>query len=26
MLKMLFGGKIRPDQEGSHARVESTVV
>lgn len=25
-LKMIFGGKIRPDEEGSHARVESTKV
>ena len=23
-LKMLFGGRIRPDQEGSHARVQTT--
>lgn len=24
--KMLFGGKIRPDEEGSHARVSTTAV
>lgn len=25
-LKMLFGGKIKPSEEGSHARVDTTVV
>lgn len=25
-LKMLFGGEIRPSEEGSHARVETTAV
>lgn len=25
-LKMLFGGKISPSEEGSHARIDSTVV
>ena len=25
-LKMIFGGKIRADEEGSHAKVQSTVV
>jgi len=25
-VKMLFGGKIKPSEEGSHARVESTAV
>ena len=25
-LKMLFGGKINASEEGSHAKVESTVV
>jgi general stress protein 26 len=25
-LKLLFGGKIKPDEEGSHAKVQSTAV
>jgi len=25
-LKMLFGGKIRPSEGGSHARVETTAI
>jgi general stress protein 26 len=25
-LKMIFGGKIRPDEEGSHAKVSTTAV